>query len=262
MADPRSDGYVQSLFALTDKVAAVTGASRGIGRALAVGLAKAGCRVALGARSVDALKEVAAEIVAMGRKAIPLALDVTQEPQVKAFMAEAVKSLGQLDILVNNAGVFEGTHTLRFSRSDWDQVVAVNLTGTFLCSKEAARHMMKRRQGKILNMASVLGIRAATDALAYSTTKGGVIQMTKVMALELGPFGIQVNAIAPGLIESEMTKEFIGDPEQIKLYLTRSPSGRYGKPEDLVGLAIFLASPAAEHITGQTVIVDGGVSLA
>jgi len=255
------DDALRRLFDLTGQVAAVTGASRGLGRAIAVGLARVGCHVVLGARSVESLQQVAREIEAIGRKVVPLPLDVTEESHVKAFMTEAVQRLGQLDILVNNAGVFEGTHMLRFSRKDWDHVVAVNLTGTFLCSKEAARHMIKRRQGKVINMASVLGTRAATDALAYSATKGGVIQMTRVMALELGPFGIQVNAMAPGLIETEMTREFLSDPEQVKQYLARAPSGRYGQPEDVVGVAIFLASPAANHITGQTIVVDGGVTL-
>ena len=246
---------------LDAKVALITGASRGLGQAMAIALAKAGCHVALNARSEDSLRAVAASIQGLGREVFSPPGDVGDEGQVKQFVKGAVDAFGRIDILVNNAGVWEGTYFFRLQKEDWDKVVSVNLTGAYLVSKAVARIMLKQRSGKIINMASVLGLRGSPEAMAYCATKAGIIQMTKVMAIELGPAGIQVNCIAPGLFATDMTKQYTQDKEAMKEYLARIPSGRYGQPEELAGVTIFLASKASDHITGQTIVIDGGESL-
>ncbi len=252
---------LENLFDLTDKVALVTGASRGLGKAISIALAQAGCHVALNARSADSLKEVSQEIQRIGRKTFVAAGDVSDEAQVSEFVKSTQKTFGRIDILVNNAGVWEGTYFLRLNKEDWDKVLRVNLTGTYLVAKAVGRIMLKARSGKIINMASVLGLRGSPQALAYCAAKAGIVQMTRVMAIELGPAGIQVNGIAPGLFATEMTREYTQDQEAMKAYLSRVPSQRYGQPEELAGLVIFLASKASDHITGQTIVIDGGESL-
>lgn len=249
------------LFDLTGKAALVTGASRGLGKAMAVALAQAGADVALNARAPDSLKETAEAIQKLGRRVFVAAGDVSEEASVKQFVNAAQKEFGHIDILVNNAGVWEGTYVVRLSKADWDHVLQVNLTGSFLVAKEVGRVMLKQRSGKIINMASVLGFRGSPQALAYCASKAGVIQLTRVMAIELGPAGVQVNCIAPGLFATDMTKEYTQNPEAMKQYLSRIPSGRYGQPEELAGLTVLLASKASDHITGQTIVIDGGESL-
>ena len=249
------------LFDLTDKVALVTGASRGLGKAMALALAKAGCHLALNARLAESLKETAQEIQRLGRKVVIVAGDVTDEAKVKEIVEAVQKEFGRIDILVNNAGVWEGTFFFRLPKADWEKVLSVNLTGTFLMAKAVTRVMMKQRSGKIIQMSSTQGIRGGPEAFAYSAAKAGIIQMTQVMAIELGPFGIQVNSIAPGLFYTDMTKEYIADEAALKAFLARVPSRRYGQPEDLAGLVIFLASKGSDHITGQTIVIDGGQSL-
>ncbi len=252
---------LDSLFDLKDKVALVTGASRGLGQAMAVALAQAGCHVGLNARSADSLKETANAIQGLGRKVFLAAGDVSDEEQVKQFVKGTYDHFGRIDILLNNAGVWEGTYFLRLPKEDWDKVVDVNLTGAYLVTKAVGRVMLKQRSGKIINMASVLGIRGSPQALAYCAAKAGVIQMTRVMAIELGPAGIQVNCIAPGLFATDMTKKYTESKEAIQGYLSKIPLRRYGQPQELAGPAVFLASKASDHITGQTIVIDGGESL-
>ena len=180
---------------------------------------------------------------------------------MKGIVDSAHKALGRIDILVNNAGVWEGTFFFRLPKADWEKVLSVNLTGTFLMAKAVSKVMMKQRSGKIIQMSSTQGLRGGPEAFAYSAAKAGIIQMTQVMAIELGPFGIQVNAIAPGLFYTDMTKKYIADEAALKAFLARVPSRRYGKPEDLAGLVIFLAAKASDHITGQTIVIDGGQTL-
>lgn len=249
------------LFDLTGKVALVTGASRGIGKAMAIALAQAGCDIAANARTEQTLKEVCAQIQKLDRKCLCVAGDVSDETQVGQFVKAAAEHFGKIDILINNAGVWEGTYFLRLPKADWDKVMNVNLTGAFLVAKAVARVMLKARSGKIINISSVLGLRGSPEATAYCVAKGGIIQMTRVMAIELGPAGIQVNCIAPGLIETDMTKRYVQDAEAMKMYLARVPLKRYGQPEELAGTAIFLASKASDLMTGQVVVVDGGESL-
>ncbi|MBI3332784.1 MAG: glucose 1-dehydrogenase [Candidatus Omnitrophica bacterium] len=252
---------MDNLFDLTGKAALVTGASRGIGRAIARALAEAGCDLALNARSPESLKEVSEEILRLGRKSLIIAGDVSEEDQVTGFVKKAQEAFGKIDVLVNNAGIWEGTYFLRLPKSDWDKMLNVNLTGAYLVAKAVGRVMLKQRSGKIINISSVLGLRGSPQAVAYCVTKGGVIQMTRVMAIELGPAGIQVNCLAPGLIATDMTREYTQDEAAMKEYLARVPLRRYGRPEELAGSVVFLASKASDLMTGQVIVVDGGESL-
>ncbi len=252
---------IQNLFDLTGKVALVTGASRGLGRAMSLALAEAGCHLALNARKAESLQEISGQIRGIGRKTAVMAGDVSDEGQVKGIVDSAVKEFGRIDVLVNNAGVWEGGFFFRMNKEDWDKAVSVNLTGAFLMAKAVGRIMMKQRSGKIIQISSILGLRGGPQSIVYSATKAGIIQMTRVMAIELAPAGIQVNAIAPGFFETDMTQRYQETPEALKAYIEKIPSKRVGKPEDLTGLTVFLASKASDRITGQTIVIDGGESL-
>ncbi len=251
------------LFDLTGKAALVTGASRGLGKAMALALAGAGCDVAVNARTAEALEGVAGEIGRLGRKVAAFAADVSDERQVQGMVEAVQKAFGRIDILVNNAGVWEGGYLVRLSSEDLEKVMRVNVTGVFLVAKAVARIMLKQRSGKIINQASILAFKASPQSLAYAASKAAIIQMTRVTALELGPAGIQVNAIAPGFFETDMTRRYREGQEQeaLEAYVSRIPLRRTGQPGDLAGVVIFLASSASDHITGQTIVVDGGESL-
>ena len=255
---------MNKLFDLTGKTALVTGASRGLGQAMALALAEAGCDVALNSRSADSLSETAKKIQGMGRKAVVAAGDVSEESQVEQVIQAAVKGLGRLDLLINNAGIWEGSYLLRLKKENWDQVLKVNLTAVYLMAQAAAKVMIKQKSGKIINVSSILGFTANQQSLAYGATKSAVIQMTKVMAVELGYAGIRVNAIAPGFFDTDMTQRYHEDDskEALEAYTAKIPLRRRGQPEDLSGLIVFLASKASDHITGQTIVIDGGESLA
>lgn len=252
---------IDSLFDLTGKVALVTGASRGLGKAMALALAEAGADLALNARSADSLKQVSEEIQRLGRKVALVPGDVSDEAQAAEFVKAAHQQFGKLDILVNNAGVWEGTYFLRISKADWDKVMQVNLTGAFLVAKAVARIMLKQHSGKIINVSSVLGMRGALQSVAYCVAKGGIIQMTRVMAMEMGSAGIQVNCLAPGLIATDMTREYTEDKEVMAGYLSKVPLRRFGQPEELAGAVVFLASKASDLMTGSVLVIDGGESL-
>lgn len=252
-----------SLFDLTGNVAVVTGASRGLGQAMALALAKAGCHVALNARSVEALKETDEAIRKLGRKTLLIPGDVSDEAQVKAMVDSVQKKFSRIDVFVNNAGVWEGGYLVRLNKEAWDKVIQVNLTGAFLFARAVGKVMLKQKFGNIINMASISGFKATPQSLAYAATKAAVIQMTKVMAVELGPAGIRVNAIAPGFFETDMTKRYreADAQEALEKYISRIPLRRSGQPEDLSGLVVFLASKASDLITGQTIAIDGGDSV-
>lgn len=254
---------INSLFDLKDKVAIVTGASRGLGQAMALALAKAGCHVALNARGADALKETSEAIHKLGRKTVLIPGDVSDEAQVKSMVGAVQKAFGRIDILINNAGVWEGSYLVRLSKTDWDKVLQVNMTGAFLVLRAVSKVMLKQKRGKVINVASILGFKPSPQSLAYAATKAAVIQMTKVVAVELGPAGIYVNAIAPGFFETDMTKRYheADAQEGLEKYVSRIPLRKTGRPEDLSGLVVFLASKASDHVTGQTFVIDGGESL-
>lgn len=243
---------------LEGKVALVTGASRGIGRACALHLARLGAKVAVNyARSSTQADEVVARIREMGGEAIAIQADVSNPADVEAMVERTIQELGGLDILINNAGITRDTLLMRMKDEDWDQVLDTNLKSVFLVTKAASRYMMKKRQGRIINISSVIGVAGNAGQANYAASKAGIIGFSKSVAKELASRNILVNVIAPGFIDTEMT-EVLND--QVKEgILSQIPLGRYGKPEDVARLAGFLASEESSYITGQVIHVDGGM---
>lgn len=243
---------------LAGQVALVTGASRGIGRAIALELGSKGAKVAVNyAGSKEKALEVVKEIEEMGSTAIAIQADVTSQEAIDEMFKIIEEKLGTVNILVNNAGINKDSLLMRMKEEDWDQVLNTNLKGVFLCTKKVIRSMMKERKGKIINISSVVGISGNIGQSNYAAAKAGVIGFTKTMALELAARGIQVNAIAPGFIATDMTDKI---PEGIKEEIIKKiPLQRLGKPEDIAGVASFLASPQGDYITGQVICVDGGL---
>ena len=243
---------------LSGKTALVTGASRGIGKAIALELARQGANVAVNfAGSAGRAAEVVGEIQALGGKAISIQGDVADAKRVTEMVGETIQEFGRLDILVNNAGINRDTLLMRMKEEDWDAVVNTNLKGVFLTTKAVTRQMMKQRSGRIINIASVVGLAGNAGQANYVAAKAGVIGLTKTTARELAPRGITVNAVAPGFIETDMTGAL---PEGIKgEMLGQIPLSRFGSPEDVAHLVTFLASDEASYITGQTLNVDGGM---
>jgi len=246
------------LFDLTGKVALVTGASKGLGKALAVGLAKAGADMALCARNRNDLELAREALVQYGSRAEIFSLDVLDAATVQQTAADVLEAFGRIDILVNNAGVNIRKQVLDLTIADWDQVLDTNLKGHFLVAQAVVPAMIKQKKGKVINMASILGTVGLENQLPYASSKGGVIQMTKVMALEWARHGIQVNAIGPTYFETPLVATLRNDPERFRFINERTPMGRWGQPEELEGTVIFLASKASDFITGQTIFVDGG----
>lgn len=242
---------------LQGKVALVTGASQGIGRACAIELARHGATVALAARSVANLESVAAEINAAGGTAKPFALDVASEESIKSCATAVLAEFGTVHILVNNAGITRDDLMMRMKRSDWDDVLATNLTGPFLLVQACTRAMMKARWGRVINITSVVGEVGAAGQANYASSKAGMIGLTKSLARELASRGITVNAIAPGFIQTAMTDELT--EAQKSAILTQIPLGRYGADSDIAAAVTFLASEAAGYITGHTLDVNGGM---
>ncbi len=246
------------LFDLRGKVALVTGASRGLGRAMAKGLARAGADLVLCARNQADLATVAQEIMAMGRRAVSVYLDVLDAKSVEKMLERSLQEMGSIDILVNNAGINIRKSVVELAEEEWDKVLDTNLKGYFLVGRAVGRHMMDRGGGKVINVASILGAVGLPNQVAYASSKGGVIQMTKVMALEWAPYHINVNAIAPTYFETPLVAALKNDPERYRFIVERTPMGRWGQPEELEGIVVFLASKASDFITGQTIFVDGG----
>jgi NAD(P)-dependent dehydrogenase (short-subunit alcohol dehydrogenase family) len=246
----------ENLFALNGRVAIVTGGNSGIGRALAQGLRDAGAIVAVVGRRAQRNLEVANEL---GEHVIACEVDVSDEASVERMVADVGARLGRIDILVNNAGQANRASVMDLERSAWDRVLSTNLTGAFLCTKHVARMMKAQGGGKIINIASVLGLTAPSKGLqvAYTAAKHGLIGLTRVNAVELAPLGIQVNAVAPGYFLTEMTADLSGTALE-RAIVKRTPSGRWGAPADLVGTCIYLASRAADHVAGECIVVDGG----
>jgi len=249
-------------FGVAGQVALVTGASSGIGRHFATLLAAAGAKVALAARRVDRLAELAREIEATGGESLPIACDVTCSANVAAAVATAEKELGPLSVLVNNAGVVVSKPVLQHTEADWDYVVDTNLKGAWLMAREFAQHLVGlKRPGRIINISSVLGSRTIGRVPAYCAAKAGLTHLTHVLAMELARYDILVNALAPGYVETDFNRAFF-QTEPGKALISRIPLKRLGRTGDLDGALLFLASPASAYVTGAVIAVDGGHGVA
>ncbi len=243
---------------LQDKVAIVTGASRGIGRDIALSFAKEGAKLVITARNEELLKTLSAEIKALGaHEPTAFVLDVKDSEKVEEMVDKTLDKYGRIDILVNNAGLTRDGLLLRMSNEDWDEVLDTNLKGTFICMRSVAKTMMKQRAGRIINMASVIGLIGNAGQANYAASKAGIIALTKSAAKELGSRNILINAIAPGFIETDMTGAL---SDEVKQKILKSiPVGVLGKPADIAKAAVFLASDESSFITGQVITVDGGM---
>ena len=246
------------LFDLSGRTALVTGASKGLGRAMAIGLARAGCGLALCARDLGGLAETRAAVVALGARAEIFAMDVLSRESVRAAVAAAVETLDGIDILLNNAGVNVRKPALELAEEEWDLVLDTNLKGYFLVAQAVAPHLIARGYGKVINVSSIFSSVGMNNQLAYASSKGGVVQMTKEMAIEWAPHGVRVNAVAPTYFETPLVAALRNDPERFDFINERTPMGRWGQPEELEGTLVYLASRASDFVTGQTLYVDGG----
>ena len=241
------------------KVAVVTGAGRGMGRAVALAFGQEGARVVVAEVNPEQGVEVAEEIQAGGGIALAVTADVSRVREVTRLFAKAVDAFGTVDILINNAGIGVAKPILEYTEADWDRQMGVNVKGVFFCSQTAARLMIPRRGGKIVNFASTSAfVSSSRPEVAYDTSKGAVRQMTISMAAELAPHGINVNAVAPGTVATEMARSSLSTEEGLAWQLARIPIGRVGKPEDIASVVLFLCSPEASYITGHTLVADGG----
>ncbi|MEU5889333.1 SDR family oxidoreductase [Streptomyces sp. NPDC047461] len=246
------------LFDISGRTALVTGSSRGIGLALARGLAEAGCTVVLNGRDGERLSKAAAELP--GDRVHTAVFDVTDGASVAAGIADVEERVGPLDILVNNAGMQLRAPLLEFTDSDWHRILDTNLTSAFLVGREAARRMTARGHGKIVNICSLQSEVVRPGIAPYAATKGALKMLTKGMCADWGPQGVQVNGLGPGYIETELTQALVEDEEFSSWVRRRTPAGRWGRTQDLVGGVLFLASPAADFVSGQILYVDGGMT--
>jgi 2-deoxy-D-gluconate 3-dehydrogenase len=247
---------MEKAFDLTGKVAIVTGGYRGLGRGMAIGLAKAGADVVLVDR--EEANETADVVRSLGRKTLTLSADLMSIDRIPAIVQKTIETFGTVDILVNNAGTIRRTPAVDYSEKDWDDIMAVNAKTVFFFSQAVGRDMMKRKYGKIINIASLLSFQGGILVPAYAASKGAVAQVTKALANEWASSGINVNAIAPGYMATDNTKALREDAQRSKAILERIPAGRWGTPEDLAGVAVFLASPASDYVNGHVLVVDGG----
>ena len=248
------------LFDLSDRRGYVTGGGSGLGRAIAQGLAEAGAAVVVADINQEAARETANAIVSAGGRAVALSVDVSQKDQVEALVRTTLDKLGGLDFAFNNAGILKLGKPEDVTEADWQAELDVDLSGVFLCCQAAGRLMLAHGGGKIVNTASISGL-VVNSGLTYSTAKAGVIQLTRVLAARWARRGVYVNCFSPGYIRTGMTAPHLTRPEVEQEMLRQTPLRRLGEPQDLVGTAIFLASPASDFVTGQNIVVDGGVTL-
>ncbi len=250
------------MFDLTNKVAIVTGSRRGIGKGIAKALAQAGANVVVSDIDLTETQKTADEIAQeTGQETLAVKCDVTNKNEVEEMVTQTVARFGKLDILVNNAGITGMKPFLEMSEEDWDKVLDINLKGQFLCAQAAIREMVRQKSGRIINLTSIVAGQVGTGAVQaahYSASKGGVTALTETLAAEFGSQGITVNAIGPGVIETAMTENFLADDKMKQWMLSRIPKGRFGKPEDIGYLAVYLASDEADYVTGATIFIDGG----
>src|SRR6201997_2968873 len=250
----------KNLFDLSGRVAVVTGGNGGIGRGIALGLAEAGAAVAVVARNEEKSRRVVNELGEMGVPAIAVKADLAEREQLPAVFQQVEKKLGPVNILVNNAGIVVLGGVLELSPGDWDRVFETNLNACFLLSKLVARSMVQQRLGKIINIASELSLFGSEHVPSYSASKGALVQLTKSMAIELARFNIQVNAIAPGFIDTNMVAPLKAMPLYEEI-IARTPAGRFGSPDECAGTAVYLSSRASDFVTGTTLFVDGGYAI-
>ncbi|MBI2094456.1 MAG: 3-oxoacyl-[acyl-carrier-protein] reductase [Candidatus Omnitrophica bacterium] len=244
---------------LTQQVAIVTGGARGIGREIALTLAREGADIALFDVNAQILEQTVGELRALGRRAEGFAVDVTDGKQVDEGVGKVLDKLGRIDILINNAGITKDGLLIRMDDAQWDRVLNINLKGTFLCTRAVAKHMLKQRRGRIVNIASIVGIIGNAGQANYAASKAGIIGLTKSVAKELASRSITCNAIAPGFIKTEMTDVL---PEEAKQRLLAAiPMGELGQPADVANAALFLVSDEARYVTGHVLVVDGGLAM-
>jgi 2-deoxy-D-gluconate 3-dehydrogenase len=248
--------------ALAGRVALVTGASRGIGRAVALALGAAGAAVACCARSAEQVEATAAEVSGHGGRARGFRLDVTRRNEIDTVVADIGAALGPIDILVNNAGITLDKRSVEVTDEEWDDVLATNLTSTFTLARAVAPGMMEQRRGKIINIGSMYGKIGVPRYAAYCASKAAVEALTRSLAVEWARHGIQVNCLAPGYVNTDIPREAMADEKLRTLFLSRVPARRIGEPEEVATLAVYLASAASDFMTGQTVYLDGGQTIA
>ncbi len=245
---------------LKDKVALVTGGARGIGQAIAMTFAKEGADIVVADVNLEIARKTASEIEGLGRKALALEMDVTNYDLVEEVINKILDKMGKVDILINNAGITKDNLVLRMSQAEWDAVINVNLKGTFNCIKAVSRPMVKQRSGRIISIASIIGLMGNPGQANYAASKAGIIALTKTIAKELASRNINANAVAPGFIQTEMTAKL---PEDIKKKMLEAiPLAKLGTPQDVANLCLFLASDESSYITGQVITIDGGMVMA
>ncbi|MDH4238244.1 MAG: glucose 1-dehydrogenase [Phycisphaerae bacterium] len=246
------------LFDLSEKVAIVTGASRGLGQYFARALAKSGADLVITSRDLSSLTEFKQEIESLGRKALPVQLDVLSQSDIENMVRMTINEYGKIDILVNNAGLNIRRPSTDVSQQDWDTVLNTNLKGSFFCAQAAAREMIKRKHGRIINVGSCTCVFGMEGIAPYTASRGAILSMTRSLAAEWGKFGITVNVLAPGWFKTAQNAVLYENKEWVDYITNRIPLNRPGQPHDLDGTVIFLASDASEYITGQIILVDGG----
>jgi NAD(P)-dependent dehydrogenase (short-subunit alcohol dehydrogenase family) len=249
---------MENMFDLTGKTAIVTGTSRGLGQYFARALAKAGADLVITSRDLSRLTEFKQEIESLGRKALPVQLDVLSQDDIDNMVKAAVDTYGKIDILVNNAGLNIRKPTTEITQEDWDTVLQTNLKGSFFCAQAVAKQMIKQNYGRIINIGSCTCVFGMEGIVPYTASRGGILQMSRAMAAEWGKFGITVNVLAPGWFKTAQNAVLYENEKWLDYITDRIPLSRPGKPNDLDGTVIFLASDASEYITGQIILVDGG----
>lgn len=248
---------IQELFNLKGRVAIVTGGSRGLGKAIATGLAEQGAKIVIADLLEEESKKTADEIAKIS-EAIAVKTDVSKKADVDALVQETIKKFGKIDILVNNAGIFRATPVETITEEEWEKTMHINLNGYLLCSLAASKEMIKQKKGSIINIASVAGMKAFATSAAYNASKAAIISLTQSLATELAKYNIRVNAICPGVFATDMTKGFLASNEFLQMIKAQVPLGRAAQPDELKGIAVLLASDASSYITGTTIVVDGG----
>jgi len=245
-------------FSLDGKVAIVTGSATGLGKGMAVSLAEAGADVVVTDLSFDQVRETSQEIEKLGRKCIPVKTDVTNKDDVDALISKTLDHFGGVDILINNVGMAIVKDILDTSLEEWRRQVDANLTSVYLCCRAVGKHMLEKRRGKVVNVASVAGVRGKWQMCGYGASKGGVVQLTRTLAIEWARYNVMVNCIVPGIFYTSATKSVLDNEKMREMRLRKVPLKRYGKPEDIGPLAVFLSSEASDFITGDIIPIDGG----